>query len=210
MVSQHATPRQSEDGLAESEGPVSRPHWTDRLARTAFLIIVATTAYGLFAGSLVALTWPLSALMRSEAVSYGVYLLPVGLYALAVLLSVPILLASLWKGMSGHGRQSGTGLLMATGPITIFLGFTLLSHLLFIPCASEENLWPSNTVAPWLCEGSGGYGIKEQLHVLHHTLAPTMFLVVLYWAALRTWCPAVTQLRSPGTRHRTVTPELSS
>ena len=169
--------------IREAQAPTTesaiRAHWADRLARLAWLALVALIAFGLLAGSIIA------AIHRPE-VDWTVYNVPYMLqnlgYLLVLLLSLPSLAIGGWQLLRGRRAQGGGRLLAFFGPLLVILGSEgLVSHLV-VNCA----------VTGWAC-GDGDFTVRW--HQLHHTLVAGLPLTALYWLALRRWHPAIAQSR---------------
>jgi hypothetical protein len=154
-------------------------HWADRLARLAWLALVALVAFGLLAGATIAV-------IHRPEVDWTVYNVPYMLqslgYLLVLVLSLPSLAVGGWDLARGR-RARGAGRLLAFfGPFLVILGNEgLVSHLV-LGCA----------VAGWACV-DGDFTVRW--HQLHHTLVAGLPLTALYWLALRRWRPAIAQSR---------------
>jgi hypothetical protein len=123
------------------------------------------------------------------------FLVLTGAYLVAMILSVPDFLVGAGMLVSGNPSGGVRRLLPLLGAFAVAFGFMLLSHSL-IPCSTDTELplplWPPNNLTPWLCEYGG---IREEYHIVHHTLVGTIPVLALYWLALRLWHPAVAKVR---------------
>ena len=150
----------------------------DRLARLAWLALVALIAFGLLAGAIIA------AIHRPE-IDWTVYNVPYMVqnlgYLLVLLLSLPSLALGGWDLIRGRWGQGAGRLLAFFGPFLVILGSAGgVSHLV-LGCA----------VNSWACT-DGDFTVRW--HQLHHTLVAGLPLTVLYWLALRKWHPAISRL----------------
>ena len=149
--------------------------WADRLARLAWLALVALIAFGLLAGSIIAV-------IHRPEIDWTVYNVPYMVqnlgYLLVLVLSLPSLAVGGWDLVRGRWGQGAGRLLAFFGPFLVILGSEgLVSHLV-VNC----------TVTAWACTDGD---FTTRWHQLHHTLVAGLPLMVLYWLALRRWHPAI-------------------
>ena len=167
-----------EVGVSAAESSIWRRR-ADRLARLAWLALVALIGFGLLAGAIIA------AIHRPE-VDWTVYNVPYMVqnlgYLLVLALSLPSLALGVWDLLRGRWAQGGRGLLAFFGPFLVILGSEgLVSHLV-VNCA----------VTAWACT-AGDFTVRW--HQLHHTLLAGLPRTALYWLALRRWRPALVRPR---------------
>ena len=181
----------------------------DRLARWAWLILLASVALALVGGVAVAGWNP--ALEDPEPYVDecadppcfgggglpGAHDLPVILpflgYGLAIILGLPSLFAGGWDILRRRWRMGGQRLLVFVGPVLFLAGTEIVPHLLS-PCL------PAALGADWLppvCERTEQHGVDVggRWHALHHALVGALLMATLYWLALRRWRPEIGRLR---------------
>ncbi len=167
----------------------------DRLARYAWYTLLLVLAIGLVGGLISGLIWhpnidvaPVEESQCTQPPCFsldldrirlrnipGVLWLPV--YLLALLLSLPSLLASLWDFIHRRWAAGGRRFLTFVGLLLFFVGTEVIPHAL-----------PTCVVIPWVCEEHPVYGRDiGQWHQLYHMLAGALPMVVLYWFVLRRW-----------------------
>lgn len=162
--------------------PTAAARWqgyADRLAHLGWLALVAMMAFGLVAGTIVAL-------IHRPEVDWTVYNIPYMVqnlgYLLVLVLSLPSLVSGAWDIIRGRWAQGARGLLVFIGPLLVIAGTEgLVSHLA-LGCA----------VTSWACQ-DGDFTV--QWHQLHHTLVAGLPLLGVYWLALRRWRPAIAGFR---------------
>lgn len=170
---------------------------TDRLARYAWRLLLLALALGLLGGVASAIEGPTSMaetavmeeercpappcfdldidLSRVRASTIPGMLQLVG-FVVALLLSVPSLLAGGWDLLRGRWAPAGRRLLAFAGPALVLLGTELLPHALACP------------LLPWTCEQHPRHGlsIAGQWHQLDHMLFGAVPLIALYgWVRRR-------------------------
>lgn len=169
----------------------------DRLARYAWRLLLFALALGLLGGVASAIEGPTSMaetavaeeercpappcfdldidLARVRASTIPGMLQLVG-FVVALLLSVPSLLAGGWDLLHAHWAPAGRRLLAFAGPALVLLGTELLPHALACP------------LLPWTCEQHPRHGlsIAGQWHQLDHMLFGAVPLIALYgWVRRR-------------------------
>lgn len=192
-----------------SEAPVPRPvsaqwqWWADHLAWYAWRILLLAIVIGLVGGVITGLTGqstikagpvaedpcPQPPCLSLDLDRLRLTNLPTVLwlpvYLLALVLSLPSLLAGLWDLVRLRWRDGGQRILLFVGPLLIFVGTEIVPHIVS-PCA----------LLPSICETGleGGVDVAGQWHLLDHMLVGAVPLVTLYWVILRTGCPALLRL----------------
>lgn len=173
----------------------------DRLARSAWRLLLLALALGLLGGVATAIEGPTSVtetavaeeeeeeercpdppcfdldidLSRVQASTIPGMLQLVG-FVVALLLSVPSLLAGGWDLLRARWAPGGRRLLAFAGPALVLLGTELLPHALACP------------LLPWTCEQHPRHGlsIAGQWHQLDHMLFGAVPLIALYgWVRRR-------------------------
>ena len=176
-------------GDARSQGG-GMPAGVDRLACYAWWILLLALGFGLVTGTAVTI------LGRP---GMGEFLLHIQIqtmgFFLALVLSLPSLVAGLWDGARGQWRAGVRRLLAVAGPVLIVLSDAIGSHLL-VPCGVTRSLgWGTPDWGPSPCGALAptalGYEVFERIHQLHHTLLAGVPIAAFYWLALRRWHPAV-------------------
>ena len=178
----------------------------DRLARSAWLVLLVTVVLGLVGGVVSAAIWqPGTATAPVDACQnppcFGVGEMP-GLqdlpmviailgYLLAIVLGLPSLLAGLWDVLRGRWAVGGRRLLPFVGPALLFVGTEIIPHLLN-PCFWALTLGGTR-LPEFYCAYSPEWGVDvaDRWHLLDHTLVGAVPLTALYSWVLRRWHPAV-------------------
>ncbi len=182
----------------------------DRLARYAWLVLIAAVALALVGGVVSAvISQPVDS-VPTEVVECenppcfgggglpGVRDLPWSIsmlsYGLAILLGVPSLIASVWNFLHRRGASGGRQLLAFTGPVLVFVGIEVLPHLLN-PCSIAYEL--GSRELPGICEihPTWGADVEGRYHLLDHALVGALPMTTLYWLSLRRWRPDIGRLR---------------
>ncbi len=160
-----------------------------RLARLSVRLLMATVAFGVVAGLVIAIIW-------RRDVDWTVYNLPYVLvtfgYLGAMLFAVPAFFLGILNLVRGQWTVGLRRIMILAGAITVMLGAELFSHYL-VPCDWVINRgWGTpDWGVPWGGQ-SGGFacrrvgttfgnanGIYSRIHLLHHTLTggvPTLLL----------------------------------
>ncbi len=182
----------------------------DRLARYAWLILLAAVALALLGGIVYAATWQ----PRADTVQAPVdecedppcfgggglpgirdlpVVIPVLGHLLAIVLGLPSLVAGAWSLLRGRWAAGGRRLLPFVGPVLVFVGMEIVPHMVS-PCALAQAL--GSSTLPGICERTAhGVDIKDRWHALDHALVGALPLAALYWLALRRWHPTVIRFR---------------
>ena len=186
--------------------------WADRLARSAWLVLVIAVALALVGGVVYAAAWqprtgaveaPIDACANPPCFGGGdlpgvrdlPVVMPVLGYLLAIALGLPSLLAGLWDVLHGRWAIGGWRLLAFGGPVLFFVGTEIVPHLLN-PCFWALALGGTR-LPEFYCAYSPEWGadLADRWHPLGHTLVGAVPLAALYWWALRRWRPDVVRLR---------------
>lgn len=194
-----------------TNAPGTSTRWqraADRLARYTWLILLASVALALAGGAVVGAWNPTTddpAPYVEECADppcFGggglprVSDLPAALpllgYGLAVILSLPSLLAGGWDLLQGRWAPGCRRLLAFAGPVLVLVGTEVVPHLAS-PCL------PAALGADWLppvCERTeDGVDVTGRWHALDHALVGALPMVALYRWALRRWHPDVARGR---------------
>ena len=171
----------------------------DRLARYAWLILVAAVAIALVGGAIVAVAGESAGGGAGEGP--GLPDLPwivstLG-YGLAILLGVPSLLAGAWDLLCGRGSAGARRLLAFVGPVLAFAGIEVLPHLLN-PCSLPYEFGERDL--PGICESDPEWGadVEGRYHLFAHALAGGLPMAAIYRLALRRWRPDISAGRTTG------------
>ena len=192
---------------SESGALASSARWqraADRLARWAWLVLLASVALALVGGAVVGAWNP----ETGDPEPYvdecadppcfgggglpGLADLPTTLpflgYGLAIVLGLPSLLAGGWDVLRGRWAPGGRRLLAFVGPVLVVVGTEILPHLVS-PCL------PAALGADWLppvCERTErGVDVADRWHALDHALVGALPMTTLFRLALRRWRPDV-------------------
>lgn len=203
------------DALPASQGPSSATtaarwqRWADRLARSAWLILVAAVTVALIGGVISAITWQPSATPALvvecpdppclgggglPGVRDLPFILPLLLpllgYLLAIVLGLPSLLAGADDLLRGRWAVGSRRLLPFVGPLLVFIGVEVVPHLINPGGLSWllDQRW-----FPGLCAYNPDWGgdVTDRWHALDHALVGALPLTALYSLALRRWHPTV-------------------
>ena len=186
--------------------------WADRLARSAWLVLVIAVPLALVGGRVYAAMWeprtpsPVpgrDACPDPPCFDFGGMpgprdlpaVIPVLGYLLAIALGLPSLLAGLWDVLRGRWAMGGRRLLAFAGPVLFFVGTEIVPHLLN-PCFWAVALGGIR-LPEFYCAYSPEWGadLADRWHPLGHTLVGAVPLAALYRWALRRWRPDVARLR---------------
>ena len=186
--------------------------WADRLARSAWLVLVIAVALALVGGMVYAAMWeprapsPVpgrDACPDPPCFDFGGIpgprdlpaVIPVLGYLLAIALGLPSLLAGLWDVLRGRWAMGGRRLLAFVGPVLFLVGTEIVPHLLN-PCFWALALGGTR-LPEFSCAYSPEWGadLADRWHPLGHTLVGAVPMAALYWWALRRWRPDVARLR---------------
>ena len=178
-------------------------HWTDRLARFVWLVLLGATALALLGGAIAAATWrpdataaPVSAEVCADPPCFGggglpgvrdlPVVLPILGYLVAIGLGLPSLLVGAWDCLRGRGAVGVRRLLPFVGPVLVLVGAEIVPHVAS-PCTAA---WVLGSDLPGICERTvHGVDIADRWHALDHALVGALPLAALYSLALRRWHP---------------------
>ena len=183
----------------------------DRLARYAWLVLLAAVMIAVLGGVVTAAIWqpsidtvPAEVPCENPPCFGGggmpglrdlPFTVPMLGYLLAIIFGVPSLLAGMVDFLRVRWAAGGRRLLAFVGPVLFFVGTEIVPHLLN-PCVWAWEVG-GKRLPEFYCAYNPDWGadVADRWHLLDHTLVGAIPFAALYWLALRKWRPDILQLR---------------